>query len=65
MLVNDILHELELGEWKTLFTHLIRILHTRDVELVHKLDARLVSSPMTSAELCIDPVFLYSTVSVK
>jgi len=27
MLVVDLLHEFELGVWKTLFTHLIRILH--------------------------------------
>ena len=27
MLVVDLLHEFELGVWKALFTHLIRILH--------------------------------------
>ena len=27
MLVADLLHEFELGVWKALFTHLIRILH--------------------------------------
>lgn len=27
MLVVDFMHELELGVWKALFTHLIRILH--------------------------------------
>jgi hypothetical protein len=27
MLVVDFMHEFELGVWKTLFTHLIRILH--------------------------------------
>lgn len=27
MLVVDLLHEFELGVWKTLFTHLIRLLH--------------------------------------
>ena len=27
MMVVDLLHEFELGVWKTLFTHLIRILH--------------------------------------
>jgi hypothetical protein len=27
MLVVDLLHEFELGVWKTLFTHLIRILY--------------------------------------
>jgi hypothetical protein len=27
MLVVDFMHEFELGVWKALFTHLIRILH--------------------------------------
>ena len=27
MLIVDFMHEFELGVWKTLFTHLIRILH--------------------------------------
>jgi hypothetical protein len=27
MMVVDLLHEFELGVWKTLLTHLIRILH--------------------------------------
>jgi len=27
MLVVDLLHEFELGVWKTLFTHLIRLLY--------------------------------------
>jgi len=27
MMVVDLLHEFELGVWKTLFVHLIRILH--------------------------------------
>jgi len=28
MLVVDILHEFELGVWKAVLTHLVRILHT-------------------------------------
>ena len=27
MMVVDLLHEFELGVWKALFTHLIRVLH--------------------------------------
>ncbi|KIK37340.1 hypothetical protein CY34DRAFT_15768 [Suillus luteus UH-Slu-Lm8-n1] len=44
MLVVDLMHEFELGVWKALFTHLIRILsaaHTGDA-LVHELDCRLI-----------------------
>jgi hypothetical protein len=45
MLVVDLMHEFELGVWKVLFTHLLRILntaHTGDA-LVHELDRRYVS----------------------
>ena len=46
MLVVDLLHEFELGVWKALFTHLIRLLYAAgqgsDV-LVAELDARFVS----------------------
>jgi hypothetical protein len=45
MLVMDLMHEFELGVWKALFTHLIRILSaacTGDA-LVHELDRRYVS----------------------
>lgn len=44
MLVVDLMHEFELGVWKALFTHLIRILSAAgagDV-LVHELDRRCV-----------------------
>jgi hypothetical protein len=27
MLVSDLLHEIEIGNWKALFIHLMRILH--------------------------------------
>ena len=45
MLVVDLLHEFELGVWKSLFTHLIRMLYASDKgsdTLVMELDARLV-----------------------
>jgi hypothetical protein len=43
MLVVDLLHEFELGVWKALFTHLVRLLHAagqRSNDLVHQLDRR-------------------------
>jgi hypothetical protein len=40
MLVVDLMHELELGVWKLLFIHLLRILDHQDKSLVHKLDQR-------------------------
>jgi hypothetical protein len=44
MLVVDLLHEFELGVWKALFTHLIRILHAAAPHggLVAELDRRYV-----------------------
>ena len=46
MMVVDLMHEFELGIWKTLFTHLIRILHAaseRSGTLADELNARWVS----------------------
>jgi hypothetical protein len=40
MLVVDLMHEFELGVWKALFIHLIRILQAADKTLVDELDRR-------------------------
>jgi len=40
MLVVDFMHEVELGVWKSLFAHLIRLLYTIDGALVNELDRR-------------------------
>ncbi len=42
MLVVDLLHEFELGVWKAIFTHLIRVLYAAASHgsLVAKLDLR-------------------------
>ena len=42
ILVVDFIHEFELGVWKTLFTHLIRILYAASPhgQLVAELDER-------------------------
>ena len=45
MMVVDLLHEFELGVWKALFTHLIRVLHAaskRPGALADELNARCV-----------------------
>lgn len=42
----DLLHEIELGTWKTLFTHLVRILHSAGDNLVATLDERYRSVPV-------------------
>jgi hypothetical protein len=44
-MVVDLMHEFELGVWKTLFTHLIQILHAasnRSGALADELNARYV-----------------------
>ena len=43
MLVPDILHEFELGLWKAVFSHLIRMLYSIDEALVRELDRRYVN----------------------
>lgn len=42
MLVVDLMHEFELGVWKALFIHLIRILAATNVALVNEMDFRHV-----------------------
>jgi hypothetical protein len=44
MLVVDFMHECELGTWKALFTHLVRILYALPggAQLVATLDSRYV-----------------------
>jgi hypothetical protein len=39
-LVIDLLHEIELGVWKDVFTHLLRILQATGNEKIHELDRR-------------------------
>jgi hypothetical protein len=43
MLVVDLMHEFELGVWKALFIHLLRILNAVDKALVNELDRRYVN----------------------
>ena len=40
MLVVDLLHEVELGVWKAVFIHLLRLLDCVDGKLKHELDHR-------------------------
>jgi hypothetical protein len=39
-LVVDLMHEFELGVWKTLFIHLVRLLHAIDRSKVVEMDRR-------------------------
>ena len=40
MFVVDLLHEVELGVWKALFIHLLRILESLHENVLHELDRR-------------------------
>ena len=40
MVVVDLLHEVELGVWKAIFIHLLRILDCQDESLKHEFDIR-------------------------
>lgn len=40
LLVVDLMHEIELGIWKSLLQHLIRMLNTLGAAVVHEFNAR-------------------------
>jgi hypothetical protein len=40
MLLPDIMHEVEIGGWRALFVHLLRILQSIDERLIVELDRR-------------------------
>ena len=42
MLVVDLLHEFELGVWKSLFIHLLHLLNTIDPSMIHEMDRQCV-----------------------
>ena len=42
MFIVDFLQEIELGVWKAIFSHLIRILYAHDPNMVHELNKRYV-----------------------
>ena len=40
MFLVDLLHEFELGVWRALLIHLLRILQAKSNDLIHELDRR-------------------------
>ena len=51
MFVPVILHEFELGVWKAIFKHLIRILYARGDDSIQMLNDRYVIHPIFTAQL--------------
>ena len=49
LLTVDLLHEVELGVWKAVFTHIIRILSVHSPQSVNELDRRY---PLASVLRC-------------
>jgi hypothetical protein len=42
LFIVDLLHEFELGVWKTIFTHLMRILHVHGGNIVPEFNWRCI-----------------------
>ena len=40
LFVVDLMHEFELGVWKAVLTHLVRILHSQDADIIAEFDRR-------------------------
>ena len=40
MLTVDLLHEVEIGVWKSAFTHLVRMLHACGADKIHEFNKR-------------------------
>jgi hypothetical protein len=51
MFLVDLMHDFELGEWRSLFIHLIRIVEAVDAKLLIELDRRYDPSP-AAGEVC-------------
>ena len=45
MLTVDLMHEIELGVWKSIFTHLVQMLYTLGAPIVDQLNARYQEIP--------------------
>jgi hypothetical protein len=51
MFLIDLMHEVEIGSWKALFIHLLRILASVDESTLHELEREASNSePLTSAD---------------
>lgn len=53
-LVTDLMHEMELGVWKALFLHLLRLLDAANVNLAHELDKRYIFTFFSPVENEVD-----------
>lgn len=48
-LVVDLLHEFELGAWRAVLVHLLRILFAFNKDLIHELDGRYLTFTLMKA----------------
>jgi hypothetical protein len=56
MLAVDLMHEVELGVWKAVFIHLLRILDCQNESLKHELDRRQASFEASESLVLIFPL---------
>jgi hypothetical protein len=56
MLAVDLMHEIELGVWKAVFIHLLRVLDCQNESLKHELDRRQASFDASEGLVLIFPL---------
>jgi hypothetical protein len=57
MFVIDLMHEVELGGWRSLLIHLLRILQAAGPNLLHKLDERYVGQLFSTQSINMHSLF--------
>ena len=62
MFVPDVMHEFDLGVWKSGFTHLLRVLASLPGDGLQKLDARSVVGPGSSSRRVLMGTYRYSRI---
>lgn len=58
-LVVDLMHEIELGVWKNVFIHLLRMLEATDKALTHELDRQYFHSSQ------VDHIYAHCLLSLS
>ena len=56
MLVVDLMHEVELGVWKAVFIHMLRLLDCQNESLKYELDRQQVSVDFLQAWTDLDSI---------
>ena len=68
MFVPDFMHEFELGVWKAVFTHLMRILHAYGNDTIAILNSRSVVNPklyMFCSNILVTDIVMFHRLVVQ